>query len=210
MKVLIVAEGIHELGDSAAPERGDESNHAGALQTLVRRLLPGDIEFIKRAFKSRDVQPTAMRGKGSKLRKRILLWFRYAERHECDAVIILVDEDDDPRRRPEMESARVQLGIRIRRACGLAIREFDAWIIADEGALSAALGSTVDCQPAPERIRNPKRVFEELHEASACKLWPRHVYAAVMEKVNLELLAKRCPRGFAPFAAMVRQLPLSR
>ena len=206
MKVLIVAEGIHELGDSAAPERGDESDHAGALQTLVRRLLPGEIEFIKRAFRSREIQLTAMRGMGSKLSKRILLWFRYAERHECDAVIILIDEDDDPRRRPEMESAQDQLGLRIRRACGLAIREFEAWIVADEGAFSTALGTTVDCQPAPERIRDPKRAFKDIHETSACRLWPRDVYAAVMAKVNLELLAKRCPRGFAPFEVRVRAL----
>jgi hypothetical protein len=206
VRVLIVAEGIHELGSAGVPKRGEERDHAGALQTLIQRLLPGEIEFIQRAFKSRDVQPTAMPGMGSKLRKRILQWFRYAERHECDAIIILIDEDDDPRRGPDMESAQDQLGIQIRRACGLAIRVFDAWIIADEAALSAALGSTVDCQRAPEEIRKPKRVFKNIHEASACELWPRDVYALVMEKVNLELLAKRCPRGFALFEARVRAL----
>lgn len=201
MKVLIVSEGIHELGGGSS-DPGERHDHAGALQALVQRLLPGDHEFISRPFNARDIQ--TIPGKGRALFKRMLLWLKHAERNGFDGAVILIDEDGDVRRHADVEAAQEQVRFRVARACGLAIREFDAWIVADEQALSAALGCTVPCQPSPEGIRDPKRTFADLHAASPCRDRPREVYAAVLAQANLDLLAKRCPRGLKPFVERVR------
>lgn len=42
------------------------------------------------------------------------------------------------------------------RALGMAIRSFDAWMLADDGVLTLVLGKPIDTQPSPEKNRDPK------------------------------------------------------
>lgn len=55
-------------------------------------------------------------------------------------------------------------------------------------------------------MKNPKHVCKELRDASGADIAQRQMYVQVAECVNLPLLEQRCPGGFAPFAARVRQL----
>jgi hypothetical protein len=194
VKVLLVAEGLHE--------------HGGALEKLVRRLAnpPPNVEFISMKVSDPVIRTHLLRGKGPRLTKRALRWINYAESEHCDAIVILVDEDGDPRRRAHLDLAQDETGLRLRRALGVAVRTFDAWILADERALSMALGRTIDRQKNPEDIKDPKSAFRDLLDAEYVDSRPRDVYAAVMETVDIDLLAERCPRGFAPFASRVRSL----
>ena len=92
------------------------------------------------------------------------------------------------------------------RAMGVAIKMFDAWMLADEKALTEVLGCTVARQHDPETISQPKKVCGRLLESGTNRMAQREMYAEVALRLDIEVLTKRCPRGFKPFAERVRKM----
>lgn len=189
MRVLIVGEGKHERG--------------GALESIVRRLSPqADLEFENDRLANCDIH--ASHGKGSGYYKKAVRWMLEAKKRDFDGCVLVVDEDGKPERRSDIDSAQESpLGIRCR-ALGVAVRQFDAWMLADERALTQVLGGTVQRQRAPEEISDPKRACEQLRDASESGLGLSEMYAGVADAADLALVAERCPHGFAPFADRLR------
>jgi Domain of unknown function (DUF4276) len=190
MRGLLVAEGHHELG--------------GALEQLVARLSPREWQFEVKKMSDPGIR--AQHGKGSRLFKRALRWMQFAQENGFDALVLLVDEDGDATRIDELNRAQESERLTLRRALGVAVRTFDAWMLADEVALSKVLEANVPCQPEPEAIKDPKDVFKSLRGKSMVTENLPSLYAALAEIQNLELIAKRCPRGFAQFAERVASL----
>ena len=193
MKVLIVAEGKHE--------------RSGSLETLVRRLLSGNPQFDMDDI-HRRLSPLHGIG-GFDYCKRALQWIQEAQKRGYDAIVLLLDEDGYPDRIKGIDQAQVRLSktAMLPRALGVAIRAFDAWMLADEKALSDTLCRIVLCQPSPEGIRDPKSVCKQLRDDSpGCELGLADMYKSVAEKTNLEMLEQRCSSGFRPFAERVRAL----
>jgi hypothetical protein len=89
---------------------------------------------------------------------------------------------------------------------GVAIRMFDAWMLADEKALTEILGDNINRQADPETIPNPKKVCAELLEDSQIQISQREMYARVSSKINIDILYDRCQSGFKPFATYVRNI----
>ncbi|MEX2175431.1 MAG: DUF4276 family protein [Pirellulaceae bacterium] len=192
MRVLLVSEGKHE--------------ESGALEALVRRVAP-HIESCTwdRASSSRiDTQPC----KGQGFSKRAIRWILEARKRGYDALVLVIDEDGRRDRASDLDRAQSEAKQTHDFPCalGVAIRSFDAWMLADEKALSAALGRVVPCQPSPEDNRDPKADCATLLKQSNCGLRQRELYAQVAQRVDLEVLAKRCPQGFGGFAAQLRAL----
>ena len=88
------------------------------------------------------------------------------------------------------------------------MREFDAWILADEKCLSGVLGMQVERLDGVEKISDPKQVCRRLFDSSQLKGGKNttRMYALVAGAVNLDTLIERCPTGFAPFAERVQAL----
>ncbi|MSR58025.1 MAG: DUF4276 family protein [Planctomycetaceae bacterium] len=190
MKVLLVAEGKHELG--------------GALQTLVRRLISGPIEFTDKPINSDEVH--THHGKGRGFVKRAIRWMLTAEADGYDALILLIDEDEYPERIREIAEAQSHnLGIS-RRALGIAIHTFDSWMLASETAISKALGIHIATQRDPESISDPKSVFMALRDQSGLEANLPELYAIIASHMDMEQLETRCPKGFGTFATRVRAL----
>ncbi|MCK4342775.1 MAG: DUF4276 family protein [Phycisphaerae bacterium] len=191
MKVLIVSEGKHEL--------------SGALKTLVQRLAPSIKQCDQDRVSRNDIHVHCGKTKG--YAKRAVRWIREAQKRGYDALVLVIDQDNHPERTRELDEAQESgLTIRIRRALGVAIRTFDAWMLADERALGAVLGYIVDRQPSPERIADPKSRCLALLKGSKKRMTPSDMYSAVAEDTDLGTLEARCPKGFAPFAKRVRML----
>ena len=191
MKVLLVSEGKHEL--------------AGALETLVRRLFsPREIEIDHDKVSIADVH--AYHGKGQGYTKRAIRWLLDARKRGYDAIVLVIDEDGQTERVREIAEAQKHEGFEFQRAFGVAIRTFDAWMLADEQALTAVLGCQIQCQPAPESEKDPKQACKDLRDAGEADISQTEMYVRIAERVNLLLLEQRCPRGFAPFADRVRRL----
>jgi len=89
---------------------------------------------------------------------------------------------------------------------GVAIRAFDAWMLADERALSEVLGRNVNRQADPETIANPKDVCAGLLDESQARISQSEMYARVSCKINIDILCDRCQSGFRPFATRVRNM----
>lgn len=194
MRVLLVAEGRNEL--------------AGAIETLVRRLGLGDAEIVQDWANRRSLH--AHHGKGKGFLKRAQQWMKFALRHEFDVLVMVIDQDKRPESVREFDTAQDDPQFAIRRALGVAIRTFDAWMLADEKALSQVLACQVNRRPSPEETPDPKRCCDQLCAGSNAPLGRSEVYAALAAVVNVGVVESRCPKGFAPFAQRVRELSSSR
>lgn len=120
----------------------------------------------------------------------------------------MIDQDDPAeRRQQQFDRAQDSTVFPIRRALGVAVRTFDAWMLADEKALAAVLGCKCPRQKDPETLSEPKTKCQELLETGTTELSGlSYLYAAVAEVAELTQIEERCRRGFAPFAQRVRAL----
>ncbi len=190
MKTLIVSEGKHEL--------------TGALKTLVERLSPTQMRCEQDRVSRNDIH--THHGKGDRYFKRAIRWMLEARKRGFDALILVIDEDGHSERVREITKAQEYGEVLLRRALGVAIRAFDAWMLADERALTETLGYDVPQQANPETIADPKGVCGDLLCRSERAMQQRAMYAGVARTTDLGKLEIRCPRGFAPFAKRVRDL----
>ena len=199
MRILIVSEGVHELGDDSRD---------GALVMLASRLLNLDegVSFEKEKVSSPKVRQHTQPGRGSRYKKRALGWIRLAEREGYDAIILVIDQDGDEERKQQFDQGQDDPRLPLPRALGVAIKTFDAWMLADEQALSEVLETPIDPLPNPESESDPKRRCESLRDTAQSQLSLREMYARIASRTDLEKLGDRCPNGFAPFARRVRAL----
>ena len=192
MRVLLVSEGTHE--------------EAGALEAIVRRVVPkiDQCQWARVSDRRFQVQP----GKGGGLYKRTLQWILEARRRGFDALVLVIDEDGHRERVRDLDQAQAELErtYHLPRAVGLAIRSFDAWMLADETALSAVLQCSIQRQPSPEDNRDPKGSCQDLRDSSPTGIALRDLYANVALRVDLQCLSDRCPKGFGTFVTRLRSL----
>ena len=199
VKVLLVAEGAHE--------------RSGALENLVRRLGGKDASFTP--ARASDASVRGVHGEGPKGRghtKRALAWLRKAWEENYDALIYLIDDDEGADKRNEQIREAQEFrepdvpASYLPRAMGVAIKMFDAWMLADEKALTEVLGCRVRKQRDPETIRKPKKDRARLLKSGANQMAQRDMYAEVALRLDVEILTSRCPKGFKPFAGHVRRI----
>jgi hypothetical protein len=192
MKVLLVSEGEHEA--------------SGALESLVMRTLPRIVSCTWDRVSNNRIETQHSKGQG--FLKRAVRWMREARKRGFDALVLVVDEDGNRRRVQEMNEAQNEDRITgtFPRALGVAIRTFDAWMLADERALSSILDAVIPTQAAPEDLTDPKAACADLLGASSCGLSQREFYAKVAKIADLLRLEQRCPKGFGVFAARLKKL----
>ena len=190
MRVLVVAEGKHEL--------------SGALENLLKRLGGESSTFDYDRVSNDTIH--AFHGIGNGYFRRALRWLIEAEKRGVDALIFLIDEDGRRERIEQIQDAQDSSLSQFPRAMGVAIRTFDAWMLADEKALTEVLDYNINKQADPETIRNPKHVCAELLAGSQIQIAQREMYARVSCKINLDILCDRCQSGFRPFATYVRNI----
>jgi hypothetical protein len=190
MRVLVVAEGKHERG--------------GALEELLKRL-----GGRQATFESDRVQNNCIHthpGKGQGYFKRAVRWLLEAQKRGVDALVFLIDEDRQAERVEQINNAQMSTQSALPRALGVAIRSFDAWMLADEKALTDVLSCQIDKQPDPESIRDPKQRCAELRGRSPNDMSQSAMYAKVSGCLDLDVLRARCEKGFGPFAERVRSI----
>ncbi len=193
MHVLLVAEGEHE--------------RSGALENLVKRLGGGEAKFTPARVS--DDRVHAFHGTGDGHTKRALGWLEWALQENYDALILLIDQDRPEEKRSEQIRKAQEYwdpdepASNLPRAMGVAIKMFDAWMLADEKALTDVLGCTIARQRNPETIRKPKKVCQNLLDNGVNQMAQREMYAEIALRLNLDILSSRCPSGFRPFAERV-------
>ncbi|MEX0714612.1 MAG: DUF4276 family protein [Pirellulales bacterium] len=190
MKALVVSEGKHELG--------------GALLAIIQHVLISAWEFDFDQVSRGNIH--AHHGKGQGYLKRAVRWMLEANKRGYDALILVIDEDHRSERVREMDAAQKNQLSSIRRALGVAIRTFDAWMLADEQALTHVLALRIQRQPDPESIADPKGRCASFLQSSQRDMSQSEMYRLVAAATAVETLEARCPKGFAPFARRLRAL----
>ena len=197
MKILLVSDGAHDLGP------GFED---GALERLTRKMLRHDASFTTKKASDPSVKTHRLKGKGGGTEKRVRMWIRRAENDGFDAIVLVIDRDKEPDRIRQINAVQEDQNVTFHRALGVAIRSFDAWMLADEVALSKALGMQVAAQKSPESDADPKGTFKSLQEQSDFNAALPQLYALVAQHTRIDQLKGRCPKGFVPFARRVEAL----
>jgi hypothetical protein len=218
--MLLLSEGPYDIGTRAS--RADHEQRQGAVRVLVRRILEEhwnrggiaaaeiDADVLARVHKhSSDV---------SGYERKVHLAIVEAGLRNCTCVAVVVDRDGERNQarlsalcagRDEAEKKGEALAQHT--ATGLAVETVEAWLLADEQALTRALNLNPPQQqlPAPEELdgapgsdRHPKSVFLAIVDRS--DLAPSVAYDAVAEHARIDHLERRCPLGFARFAAELR------
>lgn len=194
-KILLVVEGKHEW--------------TGAAQAWVSRLLGGNHEFVADRLAN---SPARVHGKGRGYEKKAIRWLIEAQKRDYDALVLLVDRDGNENREREITTAQ-RYGLAdgqngLPRAMGVAVEMFDAWMLADEQALTRVLGVTIQTQPEPENLRNPKKRFTDLVPDSFGQTPVADLYKRIAEEADIERVKARCPGGFQVFADRLQQMRL--
>lgn len=197
--------GTHD-GDPESPEQ------LGALPRLVHRLLdnPESVEYECRSFKSVTHVPGKATNKFARKVKRAI---QDAKLEGYDGVVVVIDRDREPDRdridvlregRDDMQADGYTPC-----AVGTAVEAFDAWMIVDGKAISAADGDASISHTDPEKLDRTEGTGHHPKDRAARIFGTGRglgrTYAAVAAKVDIELLKRRCPQGFAPFAEEVAE-----
>ena len=208
-RIAVFGDGPHELGRDLGKDL--DATDLPPLPCLVHRIVgePADVTYACRLF--RDV-PRA-HGRGQKYAKKALQAIRQAASEGFDGVTLVIDRDRkrDSQTVEPIRRERDSLPCAVFPPCavGQVVETFDAWMIADGKAIAAAGGNTGWSHPSPESLdkkegtgRHPKDRAADLFGGGG-DLGGK--YAIVAREVDLDVLEKRCPSGFAPFAREVRE-----
>ncbi len=145
MRVVLYAEGARETWGTVRPAAAAleqlDDEELGPAHVLVRRCLknqpdvqPSDIRFLAPLpLGGRPARGSQLLNPGNLKR---LLAFSDPQR-QPDLCVVLVDQDGEKSRRSTLE--KILTGQPMRTILAVAIREFEAWLIADTGTVSDAM-----------------------------------------------------------------------
>jgi hypothetical protein len=145
-------------------------------------------------------------GKSLNYEHRAVGWLKYAADHGFNGLVLLIDQDGQKDREAGLAAAQSNSLFELPRAMGVAVQAFDAWMLADETALTQAFKQVVNRQPAPETIANPKGAFQQLMHELGPQTTQTDLYLASAKLVNIDVLLDRCPRGFKTFYERLRTM----
>lgn len=212
MRVVVCAEGAWELkgaaGHAPAPGQRIAEEALGPAHLLVRRVLieraggeAGKVEF------EAPLRVAGRAARGSDLRdrtslRRLLTWPRPDLRP--DLSVVLVDADGDRQCSTTIQNHVADLPFPP--IVGVAVQEFEAWLIADHANAASTLGRALNAPPAPEGL---ERGYAKRHLQS----WvdpkeEREQRKALVRAMDLERVERTC-RSFASFSRDLQQLAQS-
>jgi hypothetical protein len=227
IKIGLIAEGEAELGASIPyikPEDGGKviERHAeGALHTLIRRELESvgfpSCEFVQRHPTNKESGIFTRRTGHSVLQSKYLSQVVISWKpKEVDLILIVVDADDiEVQRRQDLQAALRTISnnyldendqvINDRSAGGLAIKNFETWLIADTETVSSILGIELQNPENLEDLETTKAIIEAailqssyLSENTSNQR-PLQVRWNLASKIRLNVIKAYCPKGYSAF-----------
>ena len=205
-RVVLYAEGSAELGFAARPTcrpgHALESRTLGPAHELVRRCIehvsssmPDDVKFEA---------PLLCGGRhavGSDLSDRrnlrqLLTWPDLSMRP--DLAVLLVDHDGTPERRSTLRGLLSTPPLTSTWVLGIAIEEFEAWLVADIVALGNALGESIPQDKNPESLPPGRAKSTLLEHIGKRQLDEPKVRMQVAASCDIDRVSKEC-RAFEDF-----------
>jgi len=231
IKIGLISEGQTELGPSVTyvkPEDGGKlipKENEGALHTLIRRELKDaglpDCDFVQRHPSTKEIRKgkvtTGFGFLDPKYLSQIAITWKP---EEVDLIIILADSDDKiSERQKSLKDALKAIQdnhldasekiIKDQSIGGLAIRDFEAWLLADFQTVSTILSIKIPELSNLEESDQTKNILENaiaeseyLVESNNRKLEIRWHLA---DRIDLAILRKSCPQGYGLFSQSLKE-----
>jgi hypothetical protein len=227
IRIGLIAEGEAELGASIPyinPEDGGkviDRKKEGALHTLIRRELEAvglpDCDFVQRHPTPKESGVYKRRVGHSILDAKYLRQIAIAWKpEEIDMIIILADADNElPQRQQDLKKALIAIRdnhldtneepVSDRSVGGLAIKNFDTWLLVDIETVSTILEQEIEPIENWEAADNTKNILEQAIDQSPYLPEERSnqrnliVKWSLADQVNLEIIKNRCAKGYHPF-----------
>ncbi|MEH2044321.1 hypothetical protein [Nostoc sp.] len=227
IRIGLIAEGEAELGASIPyikPEDGGkviERNNEGALHTLIRRELKiagiADCDFVQRHPSSSESKCFKRRTGHSVLDPKYLAQVVISWKpEEVDMILIVVDADDNrSQRQRDLERALNKIRdnhldvneqpINDRSAGGLAIINFETWLLADTQTISKILGVELEQLENLEALDGTKDILETAIAEStylskeSSNQRPLQIRWDLASQIDLGIIKTCCPNGYAAF-----------
>ncbi len=234
LKIGLLAEGETELGKSVPyvinPQQGGKiipREDEGALHTLIRRELQQlgfDCDFIHRHPSTKELKKFKMRTGHSILDKKYLQQIVIAWKpEEIDAIMIVADADDIlAERENKLELALKTIRsnhldihekpINDKSIGGLAIRNFETWLLADRETIENILKVNILELNDLETLENTKNILENAIDKSDYltdnngSQRPYQIRWNLAKEINLEKIKEFCPQGYGNFIVSLQQL----
>jgi hypothetical protein len=214
MRVAFLSEGATELAFAPGTREDEAWRHDLLLKILLERIL--GIEGRLEPFEDARL-PFLLGNPAGKLCRQAARLIRDCVRSGAEAAVVVVDRDRTESRkrldalRQQREDLRTGRGkpLWIPMAVGVAVETVEAWLLADELCLCDVLGLPHPDQPigSPEKLnghpgepRHPKYVLNGYFNRDVRpERGFRDRVLAVAQRMNLDMVAERCPQGFARF-----------
>lgn len=158
-RVVVYAEGVGEtkgsLGQMRAPGERIPDDDLGSAHLIVRRCLAEVRSLPHSAILFEEPLRTRSRiARGSDLLnertlEQLLSWPRAGQKP--DLAVVLVDCDGDARRRETLIAAVAKISVA--KVIGMAVQEFESWLIADHGAVAKVIGVGPRYPGPPESLK---------------------------------------------------------
>jgi hypothetical protein len=234
LRIGLIAEGEAELGPSVPylkPEEGGKPigpSQEGALHTLIRRELASinipDCQFIHRHPSIQEQRVAQVRRGHSILEPRYLAQMVIAwPPDEVDLILIVVDADDVlAARTRDLAKALATIQdnhidadgqvVTDRSAGGLAIRNFETWLLGDPDTVSQVLAVPISPIINFEDLVTGKEILEAAIAQSNYFVGeysnqrPLQVRWDLAKKLNLNVLRINCPNGYQIFVQDLRNV----
>lgn len=227
IRIGLIAEGEAELGASIPyikPEDGGkviERNNEGALHTLIRRELESaglpDCNFVQRHPSSSESRCFKRRTGHSVLDPKYLAQVAISWKpEEIDMILIVVDADDNlSQRQRDLEHGLNKIRdnhldandqpISDHSAGGLAIRNFETWLLADTQTVSKILSVQLEqIENLEDLIDTKDRLEKAITESTylskeISNQRPLQIRWNLASQIDLAIIKTCCPNGYATF-----------
>jgi hypothetical protein len=229
IRIGLIAEGEAELGSSVPylkPEEGGKiigREQEGALHTLIRRKLKNsglpDCDFVHRHPSIKEMGKRTLRTGHSILDRKYLSQLVIAWKPaEVDLILIVADADNILAERQKAVTDALKTiranhldvddrSIQNQSAGGLAIKNFETWLLADIQTVAKVLGVEIQQLEHLEELDETKNILEQAIANSTyfaedrSNQRPLRIRWDLAQQVNLDTIETFCPNGCGAFMA---------
>lgn len=206
-RVVVYAEGQGELAGTVrhdhAPGSPLSEQELGPAHLLVRRCLertrgldPSVIRFEEPLRTGRGRRPRGSDLHSGDALRRLLLWADESKRPHL--AVVFVDADGDEKRQGYLDGYVTDLPVEA--VVGVAVEEFEAWLIADSAALKSVFRQPLAPPKSPERLgrRQAKELLQQWCEQHGRNRDAGELRGELALSSDLETVSRQCT-AFATF-----------
>ena len=211
--IEVCGEGTTDVGKTDGPDNVSvQPPTSGVVPILTRALCGKPSQMLVKPRKF-----VVLEGRG--LWKKVLFAKRRARRNKSAGVVFVVDSEgnlkDLSKKKRQLTKGRDFELPDLPTAIGVAHPCIEAWLLADAAAIRRGLELTGNLQvpdkpvqlPAPrlDKQKNPKTELARAAGSAKKELAVKQKDRIAAAMNDMELVRKRCPQGFVPFADEVRE-----